>query len=1640
MEGFGYNPSEAFANIFVPSVESTRLSYFLNSFIKNKHYCMFVGNAGTGKTALMRETLRALDSENWCFSTINMNNFMDAPALQVIMEQPLEKKSGVRYGPPGAKRMVYFFDDLNMPYVDKYDTQTPIELARQNIDYKGWYDKQKIVLKEVLNCQYMACMNPTAGSFNITPRMQRHFATFAVQMPSKAVISTMFAQIIDGHLKNFDPDISKYAQKVADASIELHNLVANTFLPSAVKFHYQWNLRELSNITQGICRTLPEFYTNPADLVRLWIHECERVFSDRMTLISDIEKFDNMRVTVTKKYFEDQDMEAIEARPISYNAFIQHDSQDNGAYCPVDTYEKLNKTLVDKLNEHNESNAVMDLVLFNQAMDHVTRIAHPRSSRAATPCWSASAAPGSNRSPDSPRSSAALRFSRFPSRLPTAWPTSRLTSSSCTRRLAPRASGDVPDDRRPDRERERFLVYINDLLSSGYIPDLMSNEEKEEMCNNVRKEVKEAGILDTPENLWDFFLDKVRKYLHVCLCFSPVGDKFRIRARNFPALVNCTVIDWFQPWPHEALVSVAGRFLSEIPEIEPELLENLQYHCAHAHMSVNDASNAYLDEDRRYYYTTPKSYLELISLYKDMLANRRQALSEAKARLENGVDKIAFASAQVNELQVNLKQEQIIVEEKKKATDQLIVSIGKEKAVVDAAVEAGAADEAECAAIAEEVSAVQAECAEDLAKAEPIIQEAEAALNSLDKKSLGELKAYSNVDKMISAVTAAVMILFAKGKIPKDVSWNAAKKFMGSVDGFLTSLINFDKDNVKEECVAEVETKYLTMPKFTVADIEKKSGAAAGLCSWVINICKYFRIYQEVAPKRAALADANAKLDAANEKLSGIRARVKELQDKVAALEDNLMKATEDKNNAIAAAEKTQRKADLADRLVNGLAGENKRWGESIQEMSVSYSKLVGDVLVASSFVSYAGAFNAKFRKSLVHNKWLPDLVEREIPMTAGVVPLDVLTTDALKAQWGIEGLPTDPLSIENGAIMTAAKRWALMIDPQLQGIKWIKEKWGDKLKIIQLSKPNYIADVEHCIENGIPLMIENLQDDIDAVLDPVVARQTMKRGRSTVMKLGDKEVDYDPNFKLYLQTKLSNPHYKPEIAAQTTLVNFCVTEKGLEDQLLALVVEKERFDLQEQSSNLVRQLGEYTVQLTELEDNLSSPRQRPGRHPRGHRAHREPGGDEANGGGNRRKVREGEGAQVSINQTREVYRPVAARGALFYFIIDVLNVLDRVYQYSMANYIYILKKGMDICPGGSDGEQWVPEDKKLGKELPVEQRVPALTESVTSAVFGYISAGLFERHKLIMATQLTMGVLRQQGKLDARALHWLLRAPRSEGMDNPLPEWLGEANWEMVNSIREFEQYAALGDDLVGSAKRWREWMELERPEEEPMPGDWKKMEQFEQLLLFRALRPDRMSNALGTFVKNTLGERYVTSDPFDLASFEDSAPGTPMFIFLSPGVDVAAAVEHLGRKLGYTADNGKYASVSLGQGQEPIAMNNLKNFHKSGGWVLLQNIHLTIDWTNGPLEKTVDKLAEGAHENFRLFLSAEPPPSLERGLAISLLQNSVKLTNEPPEGMKQNLARAYNNFTEEMFEACAKQGEFKSIIFALCYFHAAI
>ena len=193
------------------------------------------------------------------------------------------------------------------------------------------------------------------------------------------------------------------------------------------------------------------------------------------------------------------------------------------------------------------------------------------------------------------------------------------------------------------------------------------------------------------------------------------------------------------------------------------------------------------------------------------------------------------------------------------------------------------------------------------------------------------------------------------------------------------------------------------------------------------------------------------------------------------------------------------------------------------------------------------------------------------IPLSPACDPLAILTDEAEIAEWNNQKLPSDRVSTENGAILTNSDRYSLIIDPQLQGITWLKKREeANDLKVTRLSNPKVVKVLEAAIEAGNPVMIENLENSIDAVIAPVYSRQVINRGRSKYIKMGDKELSLSPQFNLYLHTKLQSPHYPPEIQAECTLINFTVTESGLEDQLLALVVKKERPDLAAQKEQLI--------------------------------------------------------------------------------------------------------------------------------------------------------------------------------------------------------------------------------------------------------------------------------------------------------------------------------------------------------------------------------------------------------------------------------------------------------------------------------------
>lgn len=1670
-----------FHSLFVETVDSTRVSYLLDRLVRNGRYAMLVGNAGTGKTQVIKNYLSNLDKESdgIVCKNIVMSYYSSSLTLQREMESHIDKRSGSYYGPPMGKKMVFFVDDMNLPYMETYGTQNAIALLTQHIQHGSIFDRSDLgCRKELMDTHYVAAMNPTAGSFEICERCQRHFATFSASMPAASDIDGIFTSILDGHLsKGFSSRVQDLSSKIVQSAIQVQEMVMSNFLPSAVKVMYNWNMRDLRNIFQGLCLAKPDYYTDPTSLLRLYIHETQRVYTDRFVTEDEVAIFHTKFVGIAKSTLGPDVLPAIDAldsgdggdsedsdqpSPLVYTNFV-HGSMDR-AYLPLPTYQKLRHVLDSKLTEYTESNPMMDLVLFEQAMLHVSRICRIIQN------------PGGHAMLVGVGGSGKQSLCRLAAYI-NDFQVKQLPISSTFRveELKEELKGLytstgvkgnrivflLTDSHIADEE---FLVHINAIVTSGWIADLFSKEEVDGILGSIASSAKAEGIVDTPEARLGYFMSRVQKNLRVVLAFSPVGDAFRIRARRFPGLINCTVIDQFHPWPRDALISVAERFLEDVElNITAEeysgttdegggpathgvdtttMRRSLAIHMAQQHLSVAKMSEHYLKTQQRHNYVTPKSYLELISLFKYLLGIKRSGLQRQTDRLDVGLSTLRKTSQDVTELRKDLKLTLERAEEKKVATEGLIqqMAIKREDAKVQqeaAQVEAAKANEE-----SEKANTIEIQAEEELSEAKPAMEAAGSAVDCLSKNMLSELKNLGKPPSGVDKVTNACLILVEKEYTAKKQTWARAKVMMQNVDAFKSKLSAFRGEDITEEEVSMLQ-KYVSDPDFTQEKMASKSAAAANLCTWVVNIYNFNRIYVRVKP----LMDS---LEAARRSKADALARLEEAEAKVACVEAILVELGQKLDQAVAEKQEVEEqasalkvKADLAKRLVGGLSSEKVRWGEEIEKLGRRSMTLMGDCMLASGFVSYLGAFDQELREELWKKQWMEDLAHRQIAFTEGHSPLDLLSDNNSNARMISDGFPSDRISLENGAIVANCKRWPLIIDPQGQGIKWLKRKEEGNLDVVQVTQTNWLKTVENAVRNGRCVIIENVGSEIDASLGPVLSRSIFKRGRSLYLKLGEEEIEYDAAFQLYLQTNLSNPHFRPEVAAQCTIINFIATEGGLEEQLLAKVVELERKDLEDRLSSLAQAAIEHQIQLVGLEDDLlerlaNAPDDILGDAPliEGLETTKKTAKEIE------QAVEAGRAAQNEVKQARELYRPQAAEGAMLYFLLTKLSAIDHMYQYSLDSFMTFFEKSIARATRRDDD---------------IGAHVTCLRESLRMTIFTWVSRGLFERHKLIFLAQLAFSLMRR-GMITASAegcvgvgdrtssswneehFQFLTRGPTKIGEANPL-SWLPNSAWEAISALCDLEDFGRLKTDLIEASPRFKEWFDSTTPESEKLPLDWASLdkEPLKKMLVVRCLRPDRLIVALTSFIRTSLpaGSSYVDCDS-TLNSTEileqcllDSTSKTPIYFILSPGANVVADLDVMAAK--YGLEKGvSYHNVSMGQGQDTVAMACLESARRNGHWVILNNVQLMPTWLV-ELEKKLDEYAaEGSHDKFRIFLTSDP----SRTIPIGILSRCIKITNEPPSGLKANLKRAWCFFTKDEVEQM--DSKTKSILFGLCYFHS--
>ncbi|KAL2653916.1 hypothetical protein R1flu_022044 [Riccia fluitans] len=1602
------DPKTPFSELIVPTTGVVAYKSIIHALLVIGKHVLCVGETGTGKTLVVKDKLLNSMDSLYVPMFINFSARTGANQTQDFIDSKTEKRRKGIYGPPAMKKYVIFVDDVNMPQREKYFAQPPIEILRQWMDHKGWYDRHPpCAFRTIVDIQFIGCMGPPGGGRNpVTMRFLRHFYYLSfIEMPDDS-LRLIFSTILSATFTlGFPDDVNAAVDSLVGGTVDIYNTIRKELLPTPMKSHYTFNLRDLSKVIQGVLRADPKTTTELKPVIKLWIHEAMRVFQDRLINDEDRTWFKNILVAQLQKYFQIQWDSLFTFERVIFGDFFIPGAEPK-IYEEITELERLQKVMYEYLEQYNSnSNAPMNLVLFLDAIEHISRIC--RVIRLPLGNALLLGVGGSGRQSLSRLATFIEEFEIIQVEI---------------------AKGYGNNEWKEDLKKVLFKAGIDDKET---VPNLWKNEDFDIIANAMRPVLLAAGAPVTKLTLQTAFQKRVRSNLHVVLAMSPIGDAFRTRLRMFPSLVNCCTIDWFSEWPEEALKSVAQNFLTTTGNFTPDEVGKLVKVCVYIHQSVEKRSADFLAELNRHNYVTPTSYLELLQLFTRLVQEKKTELETLKSRFEAGLDKLLTTAQEVEVMQAELQRLQPILQVTAKEADEMMAVISEDKKAADITKQEVSKQEAEANKMAAKAKAIADSAQAELDKALPALEAALSSLKLLTRNDLVEVKSLRNPPEGVKMVMEACCIMFQQApkmvadpnKLGKKIAdyWDASTKMLTDPTKFLDSLLGFDKDNIPEAVIAKIEP-FITMEAFTPEQVARVSKACTSICMWVRAMHSYFLVCKVVAPKRVQLAEAQAVLDGVLAQLHDAQAKLKEVEEKIAILEADLNAAVAKKDVLAKQASDCEKKLSNADKLIGGLGGERTRWIANIKTLEVDIKNVIGDVVVAAGAIAYTGPFTPSYRERF-NLDWVKLVATLGIPHTQGITLQGCLKDPVKMRAWNIAGLPSDSLSEDNGIIVSKARRWPLMIDPQVQANKWIKNMYKDiGLDVIKLSEKDYLRTLENGIRFGRVVLLENVLEFLDPALEPLLLQQTYKQAGQEMIKIGENIIPYHKDFKFFITTKLRNPHYAPEVSVKVTLLNFFVTPEGLEDQLLGNVVTKERPDLAEMKTQLTLSNASMKRELKELETKILF--------------------FLSNAEGNiledealintlaqskitsdeiKLKVIEAEKTEVAIDETREVYRKVASRASLLFFCISDLALVDPMYQYSLPWFINLFVRAMENAT----------------QSTAIEKRIENLNEYFTYSLYVNVCRSLFEKHKLMFSLMLCIKILQATGQVDPAEWRFLLSGGISSTMTmkNPAPNWLTDKSWIDLLNLAKLERFKGFDKHIVENIGHYKQYFDSSDAHKEPLAGDWdSKLDKLQKLLVLRCLRMDKSLVGIQDFVSSHMGQRFIEPPAFDLAPcFKDGTPSSPLIFVLSPGADPMADLLKLAEDYRFTK---KFEKVSLGQGQGPKAEKLLAQGMERGMWVCLQNCHLSQSWMP-VLDRIVDNIdAEKVHKDFRLWLTSMPSPDFP----VAVLQNGVKMTLEPPKGLRSNMIRSYLRYTDKQLNDCAKPDEWKKLVFATCLFHAVV
>ena len=1676
---------QCISSIVVPTTESEQAITIMSMLLFRQVPCLLTGATGVGKSLYALNCVSRLKISGFS-TTVHHCSYACSPKfLRGSLELSLEKRYGNSFGALGGKKRIFLIEDIHVTQNEKFGSK---EMIRQLLQEKGYYDLMKVgKWKQLVDHSFSASMtiaSDRGARLEFLPaRLGRLFFPVHVLTPNCAVMEHIFGPMFKHYYspEQMGNDIGSIISKLCDVTISVWGKIcdfAEANLPPS--FSYVYTARSLFTLLEGMMKCDRDLIVNRDFMLRLWIHECKRTFSDALST-ADSQQFVNDTIfqnleeakllgglstsTGAHRLTDSTNVSLKDSprplRPAAMQARGIRKTNIIDLRSPI--YFCAFSILQDKINEYDDSilpksqvsyeltaglesvklklqellvqqnlspkNALkFEVILFPYAIEQVLKISRVLTTRGGH----------------------CLLYGGVGKK--TLTKLAAITVNQQIEILDPAAPCDTHQffsyladklktlDTEPNAEAEGLIVLITrSSLANlefwtcvGWLLS-MTLKREDELEPSCTSRGSTTQAVDCVKGFDFALLEMIYKKLHIVFCLGREEELFDL-CEKIPIAIKLCQLIYFTPWSTDSMddlakhivnvldlapsppLGVLEQLASCLPAIFQDTIENLNFGSALSQQA-----------DSR-----TRTYITFVDYLRNIYCSQYRSIHAIKSKIELSIETLQSIQDDIEFLKNENEDFEIALNDNEQLTESLLDNISKQSHVEEKKRADLQVLQSSIKTKQNAIRRAKEEIDKKVNHATPALIEANTMLQRItakDLQSLKGLKAPPSVVKVVFDIAflllnrpiSRIQVVEEKGQMFYKDSFSVAAAVVFE-PSFIEEVLSFSKDSITDESI-ELMQPYLQSPLFSIEMAKKVSVVSYALSLWIKAMVVYHEISSAIQPQLEALWHMESDLGSLEMKLAAGVLDANMSHAEIESMQTQILQAVEEKKTIQNNMDLTLRKIQNANNLLASLDEHSVVWKQRITSYLSEINCLPGNSALAAVLFTFCPPQDKKIREKICKGAESV-LISRNMEFSSMFSLSDFYLNNHEMAQMRLNQVISKELT-NNVVLLQHSHEWPLIFDPQGQASRWLQFKEKENgLRRVTADRLDcdYLRD---CCEIGAPLMVEDFSERINANICWIISKLSLMRGKGCKFSLGyGKEFDISQSFRLYL---ITNDLKMKQVSSLNgffiPVLNFFHGEEDLLEQLLNLVLLSETPGSAAKRQSIFSELALHEkdcyLKDQEIIDTLSradGSLVNNAHAIEGLAAAARPLTE------SRELLRKSQESSLKLLIVSEEIKKLIESGALLYQLAVDMQTVSSLYSTSLHRFLAMFKSAIDLCIGNSTASG----------------RISMMTDELMLTMSRILTTGLFEQHQLLFLLLLAFRMQINSGLISKEQVDCFASngTPLSDSTRRKPYNWIPDNAWSIcLQSSLLIPAFRDLPDSVQRFGDHWKSWCDADTPESTQLPEISSvrngRLDKLNVLILIRAFRTDRLKHLVKQYVFDTLGSKYNFSITGNMEiCFAASSYQIPLLCIYAAGSEPNRMIQQLSKKLRKTI-----RFVTLGDGQETFVRHQMEMSISLGSWIVMENIQTSpgfmVDIENSW------NYAGSAEPDFRLWILI---PS-DVNISLRLMHISIKICFDAPVGLKlvkDCLDQCTLCFGSDFEETTSWQ--FKSILLMLCLFHNAV